>query len=231
MSSHHERSPSPINWRKFIWLGLVLLAVGYIYGQPTLEKWLGIDLPDLNGGNTVVTESESDRGASETVDTDRNGDSRESGSESNERPSWSSADRTDNDASRFELETIGRNRYRSPAGLVYEPGPGGEHRIDHILRHAQDDPSRPVHSVFDGDRDEILALLDEAYRLIQQGSDRVRREKDSERNWREEYTIDMGRIIGYEGGRSGKRKGYPKLKRLKLILDNDVEVVTAYPYR
>lgn len=231
MPSHHQRRRTPVKWRKFIWLAIILLAAGYIYGQPTLEKWLGIDLPDLNGGNTVVTEPDSDPGDSETVGADRNGNSRRSDSGSNERPSWTSADRSDSGVVRFELEPIGRDRYRSPAGLVYEPGPGGEHRIDHILRHAQDDPSRPVHSVFDGDRNEILALLDEAYGLIQQGSDRVRRERDSERKWREEYTIDMGRTIGYEGGQSGERKGYPKLKRLKLILDNDVEVVTAYPCR
>lgn len=217
-----DASPSRVNWRKFAWLAIILLIAAYIYGQPTLEKWLGIDLPDLADNQPAHVES----GEPAT-------DGREPG-RSGERPQLTNADNAsnaDNGPRSFSLKTIGRDRLESPAGLVYEMGPGGEHRIDHILRHAQDDPSRPVHSVFEAERDGILALLDEAYELVLAESKRVRKESDPERDWRTEYTVDMQREIGYEGGRSGRRKDFPRLRRLKLILDNGNEVVTAYPCR
>ena len=208
---------SQVNWRKFAWLAIVLLFAAYIYGQPTLEKWLGIDLPDLGQNPPAQIEP----GGPER-------DEKGTAQDESDSPRWSNAD---NSSQSFPLKTIGRDRFESPAGLVYEMGPRGEHRIDHILRHAQDDPSRPIHSVFDSDRDAILALLDEAYELVLAQSKRVRKESDPERDWRTEYTIDMQRKIGYEGGQSGRRKKYPELRRLKLILDNDNEVVTAYPCR
>ena len=36
-----------VNWRKIIWVSLILLVVGYIYAQPQLEQWLGFKLPNL----------------------------------------------------------------------------------------------------------------------------------------------------------------------------------------
>jgi hypothetical protein len=40
----------------------------------------------------------------------------------------------------------------------------------------------------------------------------------------------MQRKVGYEGGQKGKRKGYPALENVKLILDGN-RVITAYPSR
>lgn len=123
---------------------------------------------------------------------------------------------------------LGRNRLQSPAGLIYAMGPGGEHRVDHVLRHAKDDPGRPVHSVFDGTREEILATIDEAWELAQKGGRGVQK---SEQDGQTEYTIRMNRRIGYEGGRSGREKNYPDLMRLKLIIQDGNRVITAYPFR
>ena len=115
----------------------------------------------------------------------------------------------------------------SPEGLLYTMGPKGEHRVDHVMRHGDDMPNRPVHSVFEGDKNDILALIDEAYSLVKANSPQVR-SSDSRGN--QAHTIKMQRKVGYEGGQKGRRKGYPVLKSVKLILDGN-RVITAYPVR
>ena len=220
-----ESKPRPINWRKFFWVGLILLVAGYVYGRPTLEKWTGMDLPSLTG--------EDDRNAGENeID-----DAKPPGNDfdySVNFPADSSTPKTSDSvsatskSSKFELNEIGRNKFESPAGLVYSMGPRGEHRIDHVLRHGKDMPSRPVHSVFEGDRDAILAVIDDAYEMVKSQPKRVKSSREGNRT---EYTIDMQREIGYEGGRKGKRNGFPALRKLKLVIQNKSYVVTAYPCR
>jgi hypothetical protein len=123
------------------------------------------------------------------------------------------------------LTDVGRGRLRSTAGLVYEQL-SSEHRIDHVLRHAEDDPSRPVHGVFDGDRDVILAVIDEAWLAAQKGRPpKVVTEDNGDRT---AYTVDLGRKIGFMGGQAGKRRGFPACRHLQLVVEGD-EVVTAYP--
>lgn len=117
--------------------------------------------------------------------------------------------------------------FESPAGLVYGPGSAEGHRIDHILRHAVDDPDRPVHGVFDGGREEILALLDEAYEIATERGPPVEVEQDGERTV---YTIDMGRRVGFVGGESGRRSGHPDATHIRLVLE-DRSVITAFPLR
>ncbi len=130
----------------------------------------------------------------------------------------------------FEFEKLPRGELRSPAGLVYGIGPNREHRVDHVMLHAQDNPDRPVHSVFTGDRDAILRTIDEAYTLIKQNSKRVKKFPVEDDPDRTEYLIDLQRPIGYRGGQQGARDQHPKLTRLKLILADGNRVITAYPY-
>ena len=125
------------------------------------------------------------------------------------------------------LEPLGNNRFRSPAGLIYGMGSGGEHRIDHVMRHARDDPGRPAHGVFEGDRDSILQLLDEAYEMVKSRSKYVKSEPSRGNT---AYTISMGREVGYDGGQKGKRNNHRSLKSIRLVLDEN-RVITAYPYR
>lgn len=117
----------------------------------------------------------------------------------------------------------------SPAGLIYTNSRSGEHRTEHVLRHAADQPNRSgSHGVFKVDEDDdVFRLIDEAYDLIKQSSKQVKSEP--ERDGKKAYVIDMKRTIGYKGGQSGKRSGYPKLSKMKLILAED-RVITAYPY-
>ena len=119
----------------------------------------------------------------------------------------------------------------SPAGLTYTSSRSGEHRTEHVLRHASDQPNRAGnHGVFDADGDDVFRLIDEAYGLIKKNSKQVR--KDKPRAGEEDkaaYEIDMKRRIGYRGGKSGNRAGKPALKKIKLVLADD-RVITAYPY-
>jgi hypothetical protein len=116
----------------------------------------------------------------------------------------------------------------SPAGLVYTGSRSGEHRTEHVLRHAKDQPNRPGnHGVFDADGDDVFRLIDEAYGLIKKNSRQV--SKDPPRDGKTAYLINMNRRIGYRGGKSGNRAGKPAAKKMKLILAED-RVITAYPY-
>jgi hypothetical protein len=127
----------------------------------------------------------------------------------------------------FQLQSLGRERFQSPAGLVYAPA-GGEHRLDHVMRHAGDIPEREVHGVFDASRQAaVLQILDQAYLLVQADAPGVRKEGPDDKG-RMEYTVDLPQRIGFVGGQDGAAQGHPATSRLKLILDGN-RVITAYP--
>ena len=190
-----------LNWRKLLWLGVLVAVVAYGFGEPYLENWLGIDLPSIRENGDPVAESVED-----------------------------SSESAANSSEPFLIPTGKKNRLRSPAGLVYGES-RGEHRVDHVMRHAIDDKNRPVHSVFDGSKAEILKIIDEAYELVQSKSSRVKTSPDQRLDFRVKHTVDMKRKIGYLGGQRGKRENYPPRSKLTLILDNGKFVITAYPDR
>ena len=120
----------------------------------------------------------------------------------------------------------------SPAGLVYTNSRSGEHRTEHVLRHAKDQPGRSGnHGVFDADGDDVFRLIDEAYELIQTNSRQVSKDKqDPDKAYLTAYTINMNRRIGYRGGQRGNRDGKPAVSKLKLVLADGKRVITAYPF-
>jgi len=124
------------------------------------------------------------------------------------------------------LKEIGNDRYESPAGLIYGPGSVDEHRLAHVMKHRSDDPDKPIHGVFQGSESEVLQLIDEAFRLARQGGNRIRSDPQ---NRRIAYTVDMQRDIGFVGGQVGKRKNHPECRFVKLVLEDENVVVTAYP--
>ena len=223
-----NRKASIESWltkRKVICVTLVLLVAGYIYAQPTLEKWTGLDLPSIgqetSGHEGVATEerkkpkraSEGSPSRSERRDTVAK-------KEDQGEPARMDA------GPKFELKDLGGGRFRSPEGLVYTRS-RNEHRIDHVMRHAKDMPNRNQrHGVFTAnDRDDVLFVIDQAYRLIKDGASGVTKEVDDDRNV---FVVDMGRKIGYVGGRTGKRSNYPPCHHIKLVLAEN-RVITAYP--
>ena len=125
-----------------------------------------------------------------------------------------------------KLTLVGKNVFRSTEGLMYLPGSRDGHRLKHILKHAKDDPSKPVHGVFDGDRDQILEWIDVAWKKAQKGGQGVTKRNEG---GRAAWTVKMDDPIGYVGGQTGKRKGYPNCRFLRLVLEEKNTVVTAYP--
>ncbi|MEW8507661.1 MAG: RHS repeat-associated core domain-containing protein [Candidatus Thiodiazotropha sp.] len=102
--------------------------------------------------------------------------------------------------------------WTSSAGLVYGQGSIHGNRIMHVLDHAVPNPNKPVHSVFNVDRREVLGLVDEAWtRRIGPGAP----QPNGNRTW----TIDMGRVVGTAGERS-----------IQLVVrDGTQKIITAFP--
>lgn len=125
-----------------------------------------------------------------------------------------------------KLTEIRNNVFESTAGLIYLPGGAEGHRLKHVMQHANDNQQKAVHGVFDGDRDSILAAIDEAYTKAQKGGSNVREERQNDRQI---YTVNLRRRVGQVGGSQGQRQGNPECRYLRLVLENDNEVVSAYP--
>ncbi len=116
--------------------------------------------------------------------------------------------------------------YTSTAGLKYGPGSADGHRLLHVMKHAVDAPDKPIHGVYSGTKEEILALIDEAWLLVKAKSPQVKSEEEGDRMV---YTIEMKRKIGFTGGSIGKRKNHPVCTKLRIVVEDDNEVVTAFP--
>ncbi len=124
------------------------------------------------------------------------------------------------------LTEVAPNRFSSPAGLIYRSGSADGHRVDHIMQHAKDNPKKPIHGVFNGNRDEIFALIDDAWvTSSERGPPDV--QKKNERG-RTVITVNMKKKSGDVGGESGQRKGHPACTKIRLVLEEN-NVITAYP--
>jgi|GEM_PF-894308 len=130
---------------------------------------------------------------------------------------------------KFELKQIGKTSWVSPAGLKYKgKDPQGHTRVEHVLRHAADQPRRKgSHGVFDGGNDKALATVDEAWQLVKKKKLQPKNEGRSS-----VYNVSMGRRIGYLGGQSGAKQRKPALKRVRIVVRKDTsEVITAFPVK
>jgi hypothetical protein len=126
-----------------------------------------------------------------------------------------------------QLRDVGGRVKVSTAGLRYTPGSQEGHRVQHVLRHDNDQPGRPgPHGVFDGDANTLFAVIDEAYLLVQQGSPQVRSRREGTRTVHE---VDLRRRIGFVGGRLGAEKRHPPATHVRLILEGD-QVISAFPF-
>jgi hypothetical protein len=128
---------------------------------------------------------------------------------------------------KVELKQLGKDHWLSPAGLHYRGrDPDGRSRLDHVLRHAKDDPDRDgPHGVFDDGRDGALAMIDAAWRFIEKHEIEPDIEGD-----RAAYTVSLGRRVGYLGGSVGAERKHPTLTRVFIVVERGTSnVVTAYP--
>lgn len=125
------------------------------------------------------------------------------------------------------LTSLGNDRYRSPAGLVYGRGSEQGHRLKHLARHLEDEPSRPgSHGVFSGDFAQVLGWIDEAYRRGQAGDRRARVRREDEMTI---YEFTFEKSIGYVGGQDGNRRNRPSTARLRLVVSGE-RLITAFPF-
>ena len=223
VSAKHK---SNIPWRRIIPIVLVGLVLGYSYSRPTLERWFNISLPAINERNGGRFNQNQNR--SSDNNNDSGGDYNASLPKDFSVKSGSSKSGSSK-SSKYKLEKVGSDRYETPAGLLYGMGARGEHRIEHVMRHAQDQPGRPSHGVFigDGDQDTVLKLIDEAYELVKAKSPRAKYESS---RGNDKYDVDMQRKVGFDGGQKGKRNNHASLDKIRMILDNN-RVITAFPVR
>ena len=195
-----------VNYRQLIIFSVLAIAAVYHFSRPTLEKWTGMSLP-------AITENGK-----------RGGNSSGGHSYDAKLPSDDGVDRSNyGKQARDWLTDIGGNKFKSPAGLVY--GGGREHRIDHVLLHCVDNPSKPTHGIFVGDAVEVMKLVDEAYEMAKSGSNKVDSQKSGDKMT---HTASMGRVIGHTGGKKAQRSGAKELKKIKLVLAGN-NVITAFP--
>ena len=136
----------------------------------------------------------------------------------------------ENDAGKVHgfLTEIGRNRFESPAGLIYGPGSEEGHRLKHIERHLEDQPNRPgSHGVFDGDMKAFLMAIDDAYLRAKRGA---RGTKKTEEEGSIVYEASFEKAIGFLGGREGARRHNPAIKRLRVVVRGN-SLITAFPFQ
>jgi hypothetical protein len=125
------------------------------------------------------------------------------------------------------LVDMGRERYKSPEGLIYGPGSEEGHRLKHIERHLEDQPNRPgSHGVFEGEMKAFLEAIDDAYARAKKGAKGTKKTNDEDAIV---YEASFDKAIGFLGGQEGKRKRNPALKKLRIVVRGE-SVITAFPF-
>lgn len=148
-----------------------------------------------------------------------------SGKSAETKPAAASTPEADASLKYGLLQEISRDRFMSPEGLLYTPGSAEGHRLEHLKRHTVDQPTRPgKHGVFDGGMEGALRSIEKAYQKAKAGQ-RTSKEVDGNRTV---YTVDMGKRIGFIGGRDGNQKRKPMARRLRMVLEGN-RVITAFP--
>ncbi len=234
------------------WLvGMLVALVLYFFLQPKLNAWFGWNLPSIAAmaGNETPAKPASPKSASpksaspkpaspkaakpELASTQatepkpaqpKTASTKPSG-EPAKSPATANSEQQDDFKYRI-LKPLGRDRYESPAGLIYAPGSEEGHRLSHIARHLEDQPDRPgSHGVFDGDMAAFLVAIDDAYKRAR---GHAKGTKSRLEDGMTVYEAPFDQTIGYLGGTEGARKKNPKLKKLRLVL-RDRSLITAFP--
>ncbi len=207
-----SRGKMSVGW--MIALGVVV--GGYLVFEPALEARLGVDLPGVHSPEEV---DQNDTGQVVFKSDDQNA-AQQTGQQTTKQTS------TDAKALSKVLKEIGRDKFVSPAGILYTRGSRHGTRLKHLMAHAKDQPNRPgQHGVFnDSDAATVLLLIDEAYEQAISGQST---QKKTEGN-RTIYTVHLGRTIGYIGGQSGARRRHPQARHVRLVLEGK-KLITGFP--
>ncbi len=226
-------------------IGLLVAVVLYFFLQPRLNQWFGWSLPSLAAmagneapaKNPKLTNNKTGSAASKSPAAIKS--TAEPKSPSENKPSAvskssstassggaASPKQADEDYKYRILKPVGRDRYESPAGLIYAPGSEEGHRLAHIAKHLEDQPERPgSHGVFEGDMASFLVAIDDAYKRAR---GHAKGTKSRVEDGMTVYEAPFDQTIGYLGGTEGARKRNPKLKKMRLVI-RDRNLITAFP--
>ncbi len=207
---------------------LVGIAIAYVVLQPQLNQWFGWSLP------SVAALNGDEKAAKKETKTATKTPTKEATPERKPAPPTKTDPKPQEDSSDNEsdplygfLQEVGRNRYESPAGLVYAPGSEEGHRLKHIARHLEDQPNRPgSHGVFKGGMKQFLTTIDQAYARAKAGDKGTTMSND---DGSMVYEVTFDKAIGFVGGEAGRRKKNPAAKKLKLVVRGS-NVITAFPF-
>ena len=228
----------PTKWAVII----VVLLISYVVLQPRLNQWFGWDLPSvasLDGGEKTAkptaTKKKTAEEPSKQTKPEKNDDlSSGKGDEIEAKPPAKAPQKPSDNADKDDayplygfLSDLGRNRYESPAGLIYGPGSDEGHRLKHIARHLEDQPDRPgSHGVFKGNMQAFLETIDDAYTRAQKGAKGTTKKDD---DGSVVYEVTFEKSIGFVGGESGGKKKKPAAKKIRLVVRGN-NVITAFPF-
>ena len=219
---------------------MLALMIGYVVLQPRINQWFGWSLPSvasLDGEKSTKSTAPNKKIDAEPSkpkgDEKNDAKSDEPSSRINDEPSTKTvtkpkraSDENDLDPLFGFLTDLGRNRYESPAGLVYGPGSEEGHRIKHIARHLEDQPARPgSHGVFKGGMRAFLVAIDDAYTRAKKGAKGTTKKED---DGSVVYEVTFEKAIGFIGGEAGGRKKNPAAKKIRLVVRGS-NVITAFP--
>lgn len=110
--------------------------------------------------------------------------------------------------------------FQTASGLTFKLGSRHGNRLSHVLAHTANDLSRDYHGVFELG-DDLVETLDSAWDMVKQGRENVKNIGDGT------YIIDMGKKVGYEGGKKGSGDA---LTKIKIVVEENTEnIITAYP--
>ena len=109
------------------------------------------------------------------------------------------------------LKYNGDGTWTSNEGLIYGQGSREGNRVRHVLEHTKPNPNKPVHTVFNVDKSNVIGLVDEAWKKRGVGS--------LAGNGYVTYNIDMGKIIGTNGESS-----------IRIVTNGYTnKIISAYP--
>ena len=104
-------------------------------------------------------------------------------------------------------------------------GVNGENRIQHVMRHLENDLSRPYHTYFYGDSKIMFAKIDEAWEKIK--AEGISYEIRNG-NWK--YVVDMGEVVGRVGGSLIEGQPIQECTKIAIVVRPGTnQVVTCFP--
>jgi len=221
----HETAANALRLIPAKWaVAVVAILIGYVLLQPRLNQWFGWSLPSLAslvGDEKPAAKKET---VSKTVAPEITKDFSEPASKTREKVS----NDADDDYPLYGfLSEVGRNRYESPAGLIYGSGSEEGHRLKHIARHLEDQPDRPgSHGVFQGTMKEFLVAIDDGFTRAKKGGKGTKKEENGDSTV---YEATFDKTIGFQGGQSGGRKKKPPSKKIRIVVRGE-SLITAFPF-